>query len=368
MAIRDAIRLRDPTAQVQLIEALDHASPIFVRSYRDAYLAGVSCAPRVAGWLYNRSDRRPSGGGLALALERAALRDFLRLESILNADVIVTTHFLCARVLSQLRGRAGCGPLAVCVTDQHPHGIWLVPHADLLMVASDSARATAIAAGVPPQRVIATGIPIDPRFRHSPDRAQARLELGIPLDRPVALVCGGGLGLGGMERTVESLLSHHDHAHVVVVCGKNEALRARLQPLARAPGRAGPSCQVLGFTREMARFMAASDVLVGKPGGLTTSEAAASGLPMVLLKPLPGQEERNAARLVSSGAAQLHHDSAIAGRATAILLGDPARRAAMRQQALSVAMPNAGLHAAIETLALAGSKGAAHPLECVAGC
>lgn len=317
-AVEQAVRLLEPSANVSIIDALDTAPQWFVRAYRDAYLSMIARLPSLAGWLYESSDVIRNAGGafsparIATGLERRSMRRFTGLPALVDADVVICTHFLCARVLSEARASGEFrAPMSVCVTDQHPHGVWMVPHADRIMVASEDAKAMAVAKGVPSSRLVATGIPVDLQFRALPDRDRARLVLGLPADRPIVLVCGGGLGLGSVEAAVRAFLDQDAiiPVHVVAVCGRNETLRRRLKAIEVSPSRACRSCTVLGFTKDMPLLMAASDIMVGKPGGLTTAEAAMARLPMVLLDPIPGQEERNATRLVGLGAAVLERDA-----------------------------------------------------------
>jgi len=358
LALSQAVARAEPTARVRVIEALDLAPNWFVRGYRDAYLTAIAKVPRLAGWLYDLSDRPSTGKRAAGRVEHYALRRFASDPLLLEADLVVTTHFLCARVLSDLRLSSTPpllrAPLAVCVTDQHPHGIWLVPGADRTLVASEPARQTAIDAGMPAERVVATGIPIDPAFGSFSDKIAARQEMGLPRDKPLILVCGGGLGLGGIEPAVQSLLSQSLDAHVVVVCGKNDELRGRLTRLEGGDANGRPSLSVLGFTTRMAELMGAADVMIGKPGGLTTAEAAASGLAMVLLEPLPGQEERNATNLVGHGAAILQNDPSAAGLAAAELIRNPEALAKMRGATRLVGCAQSAANAAKAVLELLG--------------
>ncbi len=370
-ALADGLRVLRPDAKVSIIDALSLAPNWFVRGYRDAYLSAISRVPALAGWMYTTTDR-PQRGGLGSTLERYAMRRLGTDPLVASADVVVCTHFLCGRVLSAMRrsGRLGA-PLVISVTDQHPHGVWLAPHADLLLVASESARTTAIANGIRSERVRVTGIPIDRRFRKIGPRGEARAMLGLPQDRRIALVSGGGLGLGGMEETVRALLEHragNQAVHVVAVCGHNAAIRAVLDPLACEPDANAPlkpSCTVLGFSEQMPLLMSAADIMIGKPGGLTTSEATALGLPMVLIRPIPGQEERNADRLVSAGAAVLERDPRVAGALAARLLGDEPGLARMRDRSAGLGRADAAETAAMEILELAASAPPVHKPEVV---
>jgi processive 1,2-diacylglycerol beta-glucosyltransferase len=298
------------------------------------------------------------GGRFGRAVERRGLRRFCGLPSLAGADLVVTTHFLCARVLTALRSSGALrSPVAVCVTDVHPHAVWLSKGTDALLVAAESSRETAVRAGLPAERVHVTGIPIDRRFEAREAQSLARFGLGLPPQggRPVVLVAGGGLGLGGIEGVVAALMRRQRPLHVAVICGRNAALRRSLEPLARDWRTAGtnePSCSIEGFTTQMPRWMAAADLLVGKPGGLTTAEACAAGLPMVLLRPIPGQEERNAEHLCGQEAAVLRVGDELAADETARLAFDRAALDAMRAASARLGRPNAAIAAARAALSL----------------
>lgn len=324
------LRTHHPDLDTHILDALTLCPRWFTLAYRDIYLLGPKHLPKLSGRIYDLSDRPAKRRSLAHRLETRALRRLLRSEELTSADLIVTTHFLTARVLSHFRGTGQLrAHLAVIVTDQHPHAVWRVPHADLFCVASPAARETMLRDGIPADRVRVTGIPIDARFHEPMDRADARERHGLPQDRPVVLLSGGGLGLGGIDHALRSLMERPGRHHAVVVCGKNTKLQRRLLALYGD----SDAVTVVGHTARMHELMAAADLMLGKPGGLTTSEAAARGLPMVLLRPLPGQEEHNATALTAAGVARLCPDPAAAGRLAAELVADAPVLAAMQSAA-----------------------------------
>lgn len=326
-------------ASVQVVEALARTPWWFRKLYRDVYLELVSSAPRLQRWLYRVSDRPCSGTSPGEFLERRAMRKYTRLDLIKQADLLICTHFLCARVLAWRKSRGLIkAPIAVCITDQHPHGVWLCPQVDLYLVASESAREAILKWGIPADRVRVTGIPVSPEFG-TISREQARRELSIPMHTPVVLLTGGGLGLGGLDEAVQGAAQISPRPHMLVVCGRDEEVHASAEDFIR---ESGLSANIFGFTDQMPLLMAAADVMIGKPGGLTTSEALASRLPMVLLKPIPGQEEMNADRLVAMGAAILEYDPVQAGRLGAQLCNDPERLTEMKAR---IAAAGAGFDA-----------------------
>jgi len=209
------------------------------------------------------------------------------------------------------------GRIAVIVTDQHPHAIWRVPNAELFMVASEAASSEMAKQGIDSSRTLVTGIPIDRRFDNPLEKTDARRRHKLPSSARIILLSGGGLGLGGLDRALEGILASGENAYPIVVCGRNVPLFEQLKKRAHGIKH---HCRILGHTTRMHELMAAADLLVGKPGGLTTSEACAVGLPMLLLRPLPGQEEHNAKTLTQVGAALLENDPFEAGKSAARLV------------------------------------------------
>ena len=355
VAVHDALRARGQLAGATFVEALEHAPGWFAGFYRDGYLRAIQHAPRVVGAIYDRTDvprrdRRPLGSLLDGGEDRI-LRRFREHPAFTSADVVVSTHFMTTAVLGRMRQRGDLrASLVTVVTDEHPHSVWLHRGCDLTCVASMAARTTAIAGGIDPARVEATGIPIDPKFCMSSPAPFATGESRTPM----VLVAGGGHGLGEMEQVVRSMLDSPMRAIVVVVCGKNAELERAMRAIAEArPADAPVELRVLGYTNVMHELMAAADVMVGKPGGLSTTEARAVGLPMVLLRPIPGQEERNADMLVGIGAAVRADRARDAGSIVAGILADPARHWRMRAAASASGRPRAAFDIATRIGALA---------------
>jgi processive 1,2-diacylglycerol beta-glucosyltransferase len=160
-----------------------------------------------------------------------------------------------------------------------------------------------VSRGIPSEAIRVTGIPIDPRFGQSIAIEPLRQNLSVNSGLPVVLVMGGGLGMGPVARIVRALKRIRKPMHVVILTGKNEKLRERLQQdIERLPDLPA-HVQVLGYVENVFDYMRAADLLVTKPGGLSSAEALACGLPMVIVHPLPGQEMRNSKYLVQHRAA-----------------------------------------------------------------
>jgi processive 1,2-diacylglycerol beta-glucosyltransferase len=223
------------------------------------------------------------------------------------------------------------------VTDFDAHALWLYRGVDWYFVACEETRVHLAALGIPRETIHVTGIPIDPAFAVPTARPDVRRGLGLDPARTTVLVSAGGFGMGPVESLVRALHEVRHPIQLVVICGRNAPLERRLK--AFAPTR--HPMTVLGYTTEMHRWMAAADLLVGKAGGLTSSEALARGLVLVVVNPIPGQEERNSDHFLEEGAAiRCNNLPALAYKLDA-LLGDPDRLARMQDAVKRLARPGA---------------------------
>jgi processive 1,2-diacylglycerol beta-glucosyltransferase len=229
-------------------------------------------------------------------------------------------------------------PLYCVITDFAAHPFWAFPHVDRYFVASQEAAAELAGHGVDPARIEVTGIPVDPAFGLSVGRAAARQRLGLDAGEPMVLVMGGGSGVGPLAELAERLAALAQRPRVIVVCGTNQRLRREVE--SRPAARAG-RVRALGFSHEVDVLLEACDVVVSKAGGLTCSEALIKQAPLVVFKPTPGQEERNAEFLERGGAA-VHADSIADVEAmVSRWLAEPEARERVRAAAAKLAHPDA---------------------------
>ena len=348
-AVAAACRILHPGAEVRDVDVLTLTPAPFRRMYGKGYLDLVNHAPELLGVLYQGTDRPPrssAGDKLKLAIERLNTRRLVALVRDFAPDVICHTHFLPAAILAhERRKRRVRAPHAVVVTDYEVHRWWLCPGVARYFVAREENRVHLEALGEPAGAVRVTGIPVLPVFAEKPDRAALQTRHGLAAGGPLLLVLAGGFGVGPVEAIVKSLWAHVRGARLVIVAGRNEALRERLGRLA---ARAPVPTTVLGFTREMHDWMALADLAVTKPGGLTTAEALARGLPLVVVNPIPGQETRNATMLYEAGAAISGENPYTIGFRVGRLLESRERLTAMRGAARGLGRPRAALEVAEE--------------------
>jgi processive 1,2-diacylglycerol beta-glucosyltransferase len=341
-AVELALRRTDSSATVLNLDVLAWMPPAFRKLYRDGYFKMVARAPRAVGWLYDATDK-PFHKDPFRKIEQAGAAKLLKKIREYDPDIAVCTHFLPTALLERERrkGRSRARIVTV-VTDFEVHGLWMAAPSDHYFVATAEAQAHLEALGIPAQAITVSGIPTHPLFGEQKDRRAMRRKHGWREDLPAILVSAGGFGAGNAERLVESLMAAKIPAQMIAICGKSAALKSSLERLVAQRAKDElPVVTVVGFTSEMDEFMSAADLMIGKPGGLTTSESLIKGLGWVVVNPIPGQEEKNAIYLLEHGAGvwcdNLH---TLAFKVRAVL-EEPGRLDAMRKNSARLARPGA---------------------------
>jgi processive 1,2-diacylglycerol beta-glucosyltransferase len=330
---------------VEHVDSLEYVSKLFQKIYDDAYVAMIRKAPDLMGLLYKRMDHPWQSPKRRLAFDRLNAQPMIRILKRIQPDLCIATHFLPAEILSWLIEKKKLYARdAIVVTDYDVHATALSVNMNRYYVALQEAAEYLARVGVPREKLRVTGIPIDPLFETPLNRREARRKLGLALDARILLISAGGYGVGPLEQLVRDLLNLNRPWQIVAIAGKGEELKERLDRIARQVGRLTSGADRLvpvGFTKDIDKYMAAADVLIGKAGGLTTSESLARALPMVLIDPIPGQETRNADHLLEAGAAIRCNNLPAAAWKIAALLDCPEKLRAMRTAARAMAQPGA---------------------------
>jgi len=342
--------------QVQHIDAIEYVSKLFQRAYDKTYISMVRRVPELMGVLYDRTDQPWQHPRRRLALDRLNSQPMIRMLKHVQPDLCVATHFLPAEIIAWLIAKKKLSAKnAIVVTDYDVHAMWLCRTVGRYYVAIPEAAEYLAGIGVPREIVRVTGIPIDPLFTALLDRAAARTALNLDPKSSVLLLSAGGYGVGPLEQLVRDLLALQKPWQLVAIAGKSEKMKSRLDEIARAAGtlpNGSARLVPIGFTTQMDQYMAAADLLVGKAGGLTTSEALARHLPMALIEPIPGQEFRNADHLLEAGAAIRCNNLPATAWKIAQLLDNPSRMEKMRNAAAHMARPTAAADIAEDSLRL----------------
>ena len=347
-AVELALRELVPDAEIRNVDILTLTNPAFRKIYGEAYLDLVNKAPHVLGYFYDMLDkpRRPRSvrDGLRLSVEKLNLSKFCDLIECGRWDVVVNTHFLPAEIIASLR-RDGTAeqPQIIVTTDFETHRLWVNQPCDHYTTATAEGAAYLHHWGVPRENTTVTGIPIHPVFSRPKDRGQSLKAQGLVGDRPVVLQLAGGFGVGPIAGLFEGLLSVETPLEIVAVTGKNAKAKKQLETI-KPPRR--HRVKVMGFTDQIDDLMNVADVVMSKPGGLTTSEVLARGAAMAIVNPIPGQESRNSDFLLENGAAIKINNIATLPQKMTDLLADPGRLQSLKSNARRLGRPRAAFDVA----------------------
>jgi processive 1,2-diacylglycerol beta-glucosyltransferase len=338
-AVAEGIKRRYPGANATIVDFMAGESSYLNTLVKETYLKMISLSPQLYELLYRWSQIPGQYPKVQNLVARAMKRSMLRLYLRHRPDMIVCTHpFPCGAAAYLKRTRRMDVSLIAVLTDFAVHPLWVYDEVDHYFVASREMKADMTARGVASDKVSATGIPIDAGFSKPVDRSSICRGLGLDPAMPTVLMMGGGLGVGPVKEALQNLNSTDVQLQIVVVAGKNAALRRQLNTVA---GFSRHRIVVIGYTRRIRDLMALADLLITKPGALTCSEALAMSLPLLLFCPIPGQEEENAGYLVSQGAAILVDGVSVLGQVVGSLLTQPERLGELRYNAGRLGQPMA---------------------------
>lgn len=294
-AIAQEIKSKSEESKILIVDTFKYINPILNKVVVGSYMETIRFTPKVWGYLYTQAeegDRLIDLGQILSKLLSPKLEQLLR---DFNPDVLICTHAFPAGILSKLKETKDIDiPLVACITDFTVHTFWIHPKVDLYIVPQEDLVYPLLKEAVDPKKIKVNGIPIKEQFSRTFWQKEVRKGLGLE-NKKTLIIMGGGLGLGSIENIVKKLIEETD-LQILVVTGSNEKLKKSLSVL-----MGNNSLHVFGFVENVAELMAAADILITKPGGVTTAEALAMELPIIIISPLPGQEDRNTEYLLNRG-------------------------------------------------------------------
>jgi processive 1,2-diacylglycerol beta-glucosyltransferase len=324
-AMEEAWRSFRPKDALEQVDLVTFFSPLHRKVHADGYLKLAEHAPEIWGMVFKKTDNVRLARRLnkfKQIIPSNSRTRFARYVKEFKPDVVVCTHYLPLEILAELKKKSGvrssndrstgthtssfasrekCLPspfVVSIVTDFEAHALWMEACVDLYCVAAEETKARLIARGATPENIVATGIPISAKFSATVDKRMVRRIYGLRDDQPVLLILSGGFGMGPVAEILTELDKVKKEFQMLVVTGRNQELRKELAPV----DRKHPT-HILGFASNMHELMAVSDLVISKPGGLTSSEVLAMGKPLLIINPIPGQEAANSDFLLERGAA-----------------------------------------------------------------
>ena len=307
-AIKEALLARGADLDVKLVDVLDYTKPFFKKAYPNTYLFLISHLVHIWGFLYHFLNFRVIYPlfypirKLSHVLNGPGLIKFLREY---RPDIVVSTHFLLPDICDYVKREYSKNGTKIgmrvvnVITDYRVHSFWISPSVDIYIAGhEDTMRDLVRKWRIPPERVKIMGIPVEPKFYIRHEKDSIREKLGIPRRSFTVLVTSGGYGVGPIFEILETLNKASFPLTAITVCGHNEKLFAEVEDFSK---KAKIHVVNLGYADNIDELLASSDICIGKAGGISTTEAFCQGVPFIFIRPIPGQERRNADLFARAG-------------------------------------------------------------------
>lgn len=342
-SIHEYIQNNYPDVQTELIDCVKYINKALEAVTSKAYSEIAKKAPNTWGHIYRGADK----GALSKISTTSNKVMSLKLKTLLeekNPDLVICTHPFASQMCSYLKKKGKTNiKLATVLTDFAIHNQWTVGHEyiDYFFISHLGMKEDLIKEGINPNKIYDTGIPLSNKFLLEYDKAEILKNFGlIPGKKTVLFFGGGELGLG-KTHTFDIFKSFvkNDNIQLVAISGKNPKMKEHFEDFVDEMGKSS-SVKVLEYTDKVAQLMSISDLVVTKPGGLTTTESLASGLPIVIINPIPGQEEENAEFLEENKVAIWIKKGDNVEKILKDLFSDPGKMQAMKVRARLMAKKN----------------------------
>lgn len=300
-AVAEAIKRKYPVNKINVIDFMSTETAYFNSLVKDIYLKMLDHTPSVYEFFYKFTSDSTKGSTIQSVFAHAMKKDMRELIKKYEADMVICTHpFPCAAA-SYLKQTGEINiPLITVMTDFCVHQFWLYKNIDIYFTANDLLKKEMVNQGLLEERIFVTGIPVGYNFRVDYNRDDLLAKFKLEKDKPVALIMGGGLGLGGVKNALCQLERLKKDIQILVITGANVALWSEMNEYAQ---HSKHKIFVWGYSHNIQEFMSVATFLISKPGALTISEALTRELPMILHDPIPGPEVDNAKFVSDNGAA-----------------------------------------------------------------
>jgi processive 1,2-diacylglycerol beta-glucosyltransferase len=348
LAIEQAINSLNPHPEVLNIDGFGYSYPLMEKITHAIYMGVIDKIPIIWDMMYDNPKIANNLSSLKEAIYRKNRGKIKNLIESENCKVAICSQaFPCGMIADYKRHCSKDIKLIAVITDFIPHSYWVYEEIDFYVVGSLKAQETLLNKGVPEEKIRLYGIPIDPKFSRNLDKGSMARELGLVLDKPIVLIMGGGHGLGPIAKLVESIDNSGLDLNLLVVAGINKKVFNYLRN-----HKFKNKVYTYGYIDYIDKLMAISDILITKPGGITTAEALAKNLPMIIIKPLPGQEQNNTNFLLEQGVVSKADDIKDAVSKLVFLLNNPKELQKIKENISRLSMPLSSLKIAELALSL----------------
>jgi len=332
--------LKQGDIEYRIVDVYNYINTALGKFVSKSYERIVNLVPNIYGYFY------------AIGEDSTALKEFLhhigitkvkKLIEEYDPDIIVSSHESPTGMVANLKQEYNLKKeLVGIITDFRAHPFWVYQEIDKYIVPNVFTKEYLIKHGIPEERIYITGIPVDLKFIEPYDKLELQKKFNLEPGRFTILLMGSWLDIG-IDTLFESLNRLTLPIQIIAVSGKNKSLQERLEKLKE---KANMPVTVFGFISNVYEVMHASDIIITKPGGLISSEALAAGLPMIIVNPIPGQEEYNTIYLTAEGAAERVNKLSEVPPTIEILVRDSERVSEMAKNARRIGKPKASFEIA----------------------
>jgi len=341
LAIEKAIKELSPDTEILNINAFNYTNPISEKVINRIYMEVIKRTPKVWDYLYDNPSVVRGLENIKKHVHKSNSPKLKKLFDKFNPDLVVCTQaFPCGMVADYKKTYGVNLPLVAVLTDYVPHSYWVYDLVDYYITPSEDVSVKLEKKGVDPLKIKPYGIPFDHKFNLKMNKDEVFQKLKLNSKKPVILIMGGGQGLGPIKTVVKSLEKSRYDLQELIVCGTNKKL---FKSLKRKIKHCKKDIRLFGFIQNINELMHISEIILSKPGGVTTAEVLSIGLPMVIVKPIPGQEINNTDFLTHKGAAIKIDDPKEAYKIIDELLNDKPRLEQLKLSALRIAKPGSSM-------------------------
>jgi len=342
LAIESALKILSPGIVTMNINGFAYTNPIFEKIINTTYMSVIRNRPEVWEYLYDNPKVLKSVQGLRDTIHKSNSKKL----KVLIADefkpdaVVCTQAFPCGMVADYKKYLGLKLPLFGVLTDHAPHSYWIFDNVDYYIMPSEASRSHFIKNGVSDAKIRVFGIPINQKFSVRHDKKEICGRLGLDSSKRTVLIMGGSQGMGPVENMLDAFERVDLDFQIIAICGINKRLQKRL---AKRGKRYKKKILTFGLVENVDELMDISDIIITKPGGLTTSEALAKNLPMIIIHPIPGQEMKNTEFLLSQGVALRAEDGDEAAVLIKELFSNSVKLDEMRRKTDFIKKPNSAM-------------------------
>jgi len=346
IAIEKALKDLQPGTEILNINAFNYTNPIAEKVVNRIYMSVIKSTPQIWEYLYDNPKVMEKISKLKKNLHNVNSPKFKILFDKFKPDAVICTQaFPCGMVADFKEVYNSNLPLIAVLTDYVPHAYWVYDKINYYITPCEEVTKQLMQKSVPLDKIKTFGIPFDNKFNKSLPRNEIIRKLKLKPDVPILLIMGGGQGLGPIKTIVKSLEKSKIEFQELIVTGINKKLYKSLnKKIAKCKKR----ILLFGFVDNINELMGVADIIITKPGGITTAEALTKGVPMIIVKPIPGQEANNSRYLTEKGVAIKIDKPKEITNAIETLLKNPEKLNAMRQATKDIAKP----HSSIDTAKL----------------